>query len=83
MPRRTGHVERRRWPSGRVTWRAHWRDAAGVKQSASFDTRSEADAFIVDRLSEVNRGGTGAMEGRRTRLAEWWERWRPAVRWAC
>jgi hypothetical protein len=75
MPRKAGHIERRTWPTGRVTWRAHWYDAMGKKQSASFDTQGEAEAFLGDRLAEVRHGGPGTMEGRRTTLAEWWERW--------
>jgi len=75
VPRRAGHIERRTWPTGRVTWRAHWYDTMGKKQSASFDTQGEAEAFLGDRLAEVRHGGPGTMEGRRTTLAEWWAEW--------
>jgi hypothetical protein len=71
----SGSVEQRTLRDGRVTWRARWRDAAGKKQSASFDTRREADAFLAEMTVELRRGGPGTMEGRRTTLAEWWERW--------
>ena len=77
MPRRAalGNVERRTWPTGRVTWRARWHDATGKPQRASFDTRAEAEAFLAERSVEMAHGGSGSMEGRRTTLAEWWERW--------
>jgi integrase len=75
MPRKAGHIERRTWPTGRVTWRAHWYDATGKKQSASFDTQGEAETFLAERLVEVRQGGSGTMEGRRTTLAEWWGEW--------
>jgi integrase len=71
----TGSVEERVWPSGRVTWRARWYDAGGNRQRASFDRRREAEVFLADRLAEVRQGGSGAMEGRRTTLAEWWAEW--------
>jgi len=71
----SGSVEQRTLRDGRVTWRARWRDAAGRKQSASFDTRREADAFLAEMTVELRQGGLGTMEGRRTTLAEWWERW--------
>ncbi len=75
MPRRDGGIERRVGVSGQVTWRARWYDASGHRQSASFDTKAEADAWLADRSVEMRQGGTGSMEGRRTTLAEWWERW--------
>ncbi|MGC8626350.1 MAG: hypothetical protein ACP5VR_02145, partial [Acidimicrobiales bacterium] len=75
MPRRDGGIERRLWPSGQVTWRARWYDAAGCRQSATFSTKAEADAWLAERSVEMHRGGTGAMEGRRLTLAEWWGRW--------
>ena len=75
MPRRDGGIERRVGVSGQVTWRARWYDASGRRQSASFDTKAEADAWLADRSVEMRQGGTGSMEGRRTTLAEWWERW--------
>jgi len=71
----SGSVEQRTLRNGRVTWRARWRDAAGKKQSASFDTRREADAFLAERVAEMRQGGPGTMEGRRTTLAEWWGEW--------
>jgi hypothetical protein len=71
----SGSVEQRTLRDGRVTWRARWRDAAGKKQSASFDTRREADAFLAEMTVELRRGGPGTMEGRRTTLAEWWAEW--------
>ena len=70
MPRRAGGVQHRG-----PTWRARWYDAAGRRQSASFDTKAEAEAFLAERTVELARGGTASMDGRRTTLAEWWERW--------
>jgi integrase len=76
MPRRAlGNVERRTWPTGRVTYRARWHDAAGKSQRASFDTRAEAEAFLAERFVELARGGSASMAGRRTTLAECWETW--------
>ena len=75
MPRRDGGIERRVGAGGQVTWRARWYDVAGHRQSASFDTKAEAEAWLGDRLAEMRRGSSGSMEGRRTTLAEWWARW--------
>jgi integrase len=75
MPRRGGYIERRAWASGEITWRARWYDAAGQRQSATFNTRAEADDWLAERTVEMRRGGTGSMAGQRTTLADWWARW--------
>ncbi len=75
MPRRDGGIERRVGAGGQVTWRARWYDVTGHRQSASFDTKAEAEAWLADKSVEMRRGGSGSMEDRRTTLAEWWERW--------
>lgn len=76
MPSRTtGHIKRRTWASGSVTWRAHWYGVTRKKQSASFDTRSEADAWLAERAVKMGRGGSGSMAGRRMKLANWWAKW--------
>ncbi|MGC8626904.1 MAG: tyrosine-type recombinase/integrase [Acidimicrobiales bacterium] len=75
MPRRDGGIERRAGASGEVAWRARWYDTAGRRQSATFSTKAEADAWLAERVVEVHRGGTGSMEGRRLTLAEWWAKW--------
>ena len=75
VARRDGGIERRVGASGQVTWRARWYDATGHRQSATFSTKAEADAWLAERVVEMHRGGTGTMDGRRMTLAEWWARW--------
>ncbi|MGC8627253.1 MAG: tyrosine-type recombinase/integrase [Acidimicrobiales bacterium] len=71
----TNGVDRRVWPSGRVTWRARWNDISGKRQCASFNTKAEAETWLAGRVVEMHRGGTGSMDGKRTTLSEWWETW--------
>jgi|GEM_PF-1668720 excisionase family DNA binding protein len=73
--RRAASTQRRTWPSGRATYRARSYDATGQRQTASFDTKAEAEAWLANRSVAMRRGGTGSMGGRRTTLAEWWARW--------
>jgi integrase len=39
-----------------------------------FDTKAEGEAWLAERSVEMRRGGMEGMEGRRTTLAQWWER---------
>jgi hypothetical protein len=56
----SGSIEQRTLKDGRVTWRAHWFDAMGKKQSASFDTQGEAPrrslATAWQRSATAGRG---------------------------
>lgn len=77
MPRSSGGIRRRRWPTGAVTWQARWVDAAGVRQSATVDTRAEAEALLAARKVEISRGGAGDPRVARITLADWWAIWTP------
>lgn len=54
-----GHVRKRTWASGRVTWRARYPDPAvgGTDQiERVFRTRAEAEAWLADQTHSVATG---------------------------
>jgi hypothetical protein len=53
---KTRKVERRVLPSGLITYRAPYIDAAGKRRSKNFRRRSDAEAFLLSGASELVHG---------------------------
>ncbi|MFE7872753.1 hypothetical protein ACFUYE_20710 [Micromonospora humida] len=63
----------RKTPVGRH--RACWRDPAGRQRSKTFRTKREANAFLAEVESALNRGTYVAPDAGRLRFAEYGTRW--------
>ena len=63
----------RKAPGG--TFRACWRDPAGVQKSKSFPTRREASAFLAEIATTMNRGTYVAPNAGKLRFRAYAERW--------
>ena len=49
-------IRKRTLPSGKAVWLAGYKDGAGKRRFRQFDTRKEADAFLIRARSEVVAG---------------------------
>ncbi len=58
--------------------RACWRDPAGTQRSKTFRTKREANAFLAEVESALNRGTYVAPDAGRLRFAEYAARWMAA-----
>lgn len=63
----------RKTPAGRH--RACWRDPAGQQRSKTFRTKREANAFLAEVESALNRGTYVAPDAGRLRFGEYAEKW--------
>jgi integrase len=63
----------RELPSGR--FQARYRDRAGRRHTASFDTLTAAKAWKADRESEIRRGVHMDPQGGRMLLSDWHDQW--------
>ncbi|MEV4822552.1 tyrosine-type recombinase/integrase [Micromonospora sp. NPDC049274] len=63
----------RKTPAGRQ--RACWRDPAGKQKSKTFRTKKEANAFLAEVESALNRGTYVAPDAGRLHFAEYAEKW--------
>ncbi|RAO23355.1 hypothetical protein MED15_01195 [Micromonospora noduli] len=63
----------RKTPVGRH--RACWRDPAGQQRSKTFRTKKEANAFLAEVESALNRGTYVAPDAGRLRFADYAQRW--------
>lgn len=70
-----GHIEKRRLPSGNITWRARYRTPNGAERSRSFAKRSDAERFIASVEGEKVRGAWLDPRLSEVMLREWAERW--------
>jgi integrase len=68
------HVEKR-VRSGRVTYRARWREASGRERVRTFARMTDARRFLVEVEDSKLRGAYVPPEAGRVGLAEWAERW--------
>ena len=50
-----GHIERRVW-SGKVSYRARYRDPAGHERSKSFDRKADAERWLAEIEHAKARG---------------------------
>jgi hypothetical protein len=50
-----GHIERRVW-SGKVSYRARYRDPAGRERSKSFDRKADAERWLAQMEHAKARG---------------------------
>lgn len=49
-------IRKRALPSGKIVWQCDYRDGGGSRRSRQFQTRKDADAFLVKARSEVAQG---------------------------
>lgn len=63
----------RKTPAGRQ--RACWRDPSGKQRSKTFRTKREANAFLAEVESALNRGTYVAPDAGRLRFADYAQRW--------
>ena len=65
-------IERRVLPSGRVRWRVRYRTPDAWQRSATFDRKSDAEAFDAELRSRVRRGDFVDPQRGRVSLAILW-----------
>jgi integrase len=63
----------RRYPSGR--YKAFWRDPSGKQRSKTLRTKREANVFLAEVETALNRGTYVAPDAGRLRFADYAERW--------
>jgi integrase len=49
-------IRKRRLPSGKIAWQVDYRDGAGARRHRQFDSKREADGFMVTARAEVAAG---------------------------
>jgi len=74
-----GHVQKRKLPSGQITWRARYRAPGGDERSRSFTRRSDADRFLANIEAEKVRGSWLDPRRSETKLRDWAESWLSSV----
>ena len=68
------HVEKRT-QAGRVTYRARWRDPSGRERKRSFNSKTDAQRFLVGVEDAKLRGAYVDPAKGKVGFAEWAERW--------
>jgi hypothetical protein len=69
-----GHIERRVW-SGKVSYRARYRDPAGRERSKSFDRKADAERWLAEIEHAKARGLWTDPRLGRVRFADWLTSW--------
>ena len=69
-----GHVERRMW-SGKVSYRARYRDPAGRERSKSFARKADAERWLAEVEHAKTRGLWTDPRLGRIRFADWLTAW--------
>ena len=69
-----GHIERRVW-SGKVSYRARYRDPAGHERSKSFDRKADAERWLAEIEHAKARGLWTDPRLGRVRFADWLTAW--------
>src|SRR5919197_3759111 len=69
-----GHVERRVW-SGKVSYRARYRDPAGRERSKSFARKADAERWLAEVQHAKTRGLWTDPRLGRVRFADWLAAW--------
>jgi len=69
-----GHVERRVW-SGKVSYRARYRDPAGRERSKSFARKADAERWLAEVEHAKTRGLWTDPRLGRIRFADWLTAW--------
>src|SRR5438045_692738 len=63
-----------------ASWVARYRGPDHVERSKSFDRRTDAERWLVDEASKVNRGEWVDLRAGLVTLAEWMPRWMAGAR---
>lgn len=61
---------------GSTTWRARWRDDAGVQRARSFKKKIEADRFLAGVVTDLARGQYVDPSAGKMKVKEYAEQWR-------
>ena len=68
-------IEKLTLDTGRVTWRARWRDDRGQQRSKSFRRKIDAERFMTELQHAKHSGAYVDPAAGRVTLGEWAERW--------